>query len=373
MASRSLPWNLVRLGMVLAGLSLGCSEGTPATGARIEVTSEAGLPVPQYLLVDWMQDERVVFAGRRVPENGQLDPAAAPLAVVRIAVDDANEPNRRVIVRGMIENQLVSQGTGSLQVVPGTWQTVAVVLGPPLPQKVDADAGVPQDGPDLEGGAQQPDGGSPGATDAAQADGSADAGSLPADVAPADLAVDLATPPPTDAASDTTTHGIMVLPVVADSYVEQGDSAATKNYGKATVLEVKNQGGADNNRVAYLRFSLAPLAGASAMTATLRLYGRSAGGTTSESVAPVMDETWTEAGINWNNKPALGAKIATAAITATAQYRDWNVTALVKARQAANKDTVDLAVSMDAETAASPDVHNSREAASNPPQLVVTW
>jgi hypothetical protein len=217
-----------------------------------------------------------------------------------------------------------------------------------------------------------------GASDAAVPDGTA---GVP-DAAPVDGAAALDATPDlaardsagADTASDLPLTIVMAVPILADSYVEQGASASAKNYGKAAILEVKTQAGADNTRIAYLRFSLAPLAGGRVATAAvLRLHGRSSVVNTSESVFGVMDDTWTETGITWNNKPALGTKVATASITTAAQYREWNVLALVKARQAAGRDTVDLAVGMDMDTASGPDTHNSREAPNNPPQLVVTY
>jgi hypothetical protein len=144
------------------------------------------------------------------------------------------------------------------------------------------------------------------------------------------------------------------------------------NYGKNNVLEVKTQAGADNNRIAFLRFSLAPVAGTTAISATLRVFGKASAGTNMDSAYGVIDEAWTETGINWNNKPALGAKQATVSIGTTAQYREWNVTAFVKAQQAAGRDNVNFAIGMDNDTSSGPDTFSSREAASNQPQLVIT-
>jgi hypothetical protein len=114
------------------------------------------------------------------------------------------------------------------------------------------------------------------------------------------------------------------------------------------------------------------VAGTTPVTAMLRLYGKASSGTNMVSASAVTDETWTETGINWNNKPALGTKLATLPIGTTAQYREWNVTAFVKTQLAAGRDNVNFAVSMDNDTASSPDTYNSREATSNQPQLVIT-
>jgi hypothetical protein len=144
------------------------------------------------------------------------------------------------------------------------------------------------------------------------------------------------------------------------------------NFGKATPLEVKTQNGADNNRIAFLRFSLTSLAGTTPITATLRLYGKAGSGTNMVSAYGVTDEAWTETAITWNNKPALGMKQSTLPIGTTAQYREWNVTPFVKAQQMAGRDNVNFAISMENDTTSSPDTYNSREAGNNQPQLVIT-
>jgi hypothetical protein len=164
----------------------------------------------------------------------------------------------------------------------------------------------------------------------------------------------------------------VAIPASADSYVEQGGTASSMNFGKATTLEVKNQGGSDNNRVAFVRFPLTAVAGSTPVSANLRLYGKGGGGQNMVSAYAVMDESWTETGITWNNKPTLGAKQSTLSIGTTGQYREWNVTAWVKDRLAAGRDNVNFAVSMDSETANNPDTYNSRENGSNQPQLVIT-
>jgi hypothetical protein len=343
---------------------MGCAEGAPETGARIEIINGDGVPVPKYLLFDWMDDERVLVANRRVPEKGFLDPGATPLAVVRIASGTGGDAQRSITVRGMIEDLRVSEGTASVRIMPGSWRETTVVLTAAEPQ---------------------PDGGAP--PDGAAADAADDAPDAADDADPVDLAADLPTEvgpdPPDGGPPDTQTPdllrdlppdlpptGPVTIAPSADSYVEQGQTSAGMNFGKAAILEVKTQNGADNSRIAYLRFPLAAVNGA-VTNATLRLYGKSSTANTMESAFAVMDDAWTETGINWNNKPALGAKQFTVTVTTTAQYREWNVTAIVKSQQAAGRPTINLAVSMDMDTSAAPDTHNSKEAASNPPQLVV--
>jgi hypothetical protein len=368
-----------RLPVRVAGRTLGallflagCARGTPPTGAEIEVLNGDGVMAPRYLLFDWRDSDSVLVQDRRVPQSGFLDPNAHPLAVVRIAADSVADPQRRIVVRGMVDEQTVSQGEGSVSITAGSWQTATVVLsGAMVPTP---DAGAPPDDGEADGGAvpdDAADGQAP--VDVADSPDAADAGALPADAEPVDGAPDLpGADLPRDLAPDAVT-AVVALPAIADSYAEQGGSGTSgANFGKATILEVKTQGGADNNRIAFLRFSLASLVGTTPMTATLRLYGKGGGGTNMLSAYGVTDETWTETAITWNNKPALGAKQATISTNTTQQYREWNVITFVKAQLAGGRDNVNLAVSMDNDTANGPDTYNSREATSNQPQLVIT-
>jgi hypothetical protein len=107
-------------------------------------------------------------------------------------------------------------------------------------------------------------------------------------------------------------------------------------------------------------------------SAKLRLFGNHTMGTTVDSAFAVSVDSWTETGITFNNKPALGAKQGSATITTTAQYYELDVTPFVASERAAGNGTVSLAVTMDAITANAPDTFNSRQAATNRPQLVVS-
>jgi hypothetical protein len=169
-------------------------------------------------------------------------------------------------------------------------------------------------------------------------------------------------------ASQTT----LTLSPVADAYVRDGSSAST-NFGTATTLVVKNTATVGNNRHSFLKFDATTVTG-SVTAATLRIFGsHSTSGTTLDSAFAVPTNTWTENGITWNNQPALGAKQgASVSVTTTAQYYDFDVTAFVQSQKEAGVNLVSLAVTMDAQENNSPDTFNSREATSDPPQLVVT-
>ncbi|MEA2711447.1 MAG: hypothetical protein QOF78_4048, partial [Phycisphaerales bacterium] len=100
---------------------------------------------------------------------------------------------------------------------------------------------------------------------------------------------------------------------VADALVRDGTSAAS-NFGTAATIDTKLDV-VNNNRESFLKFDLNSTVGY-VTRATLRLVPASVGyasqttvgvGAMFNQIAAVADDTWTETGINWNNKPAAGA------------------------------------------------------------------
>ena len=101
--------------------------------------------------------------------------------------------------------------------------------------------------------------------------------------------------------------GIFSTPT-SDAFVQQG--IPTVNFGDNTTLIVKKD---DNyldghyNREAFLKFDLSNISG-TISSAQLMLFVESvgAGSTTTIGISNVEDDTWTEGGITWNNKPSIG-------------------------------------------------------------------
>jgi hypothetical protein len=147
-----------------------------------------------------------------------------------------------------------------------------------------------------------------------------------------------------------------------------GGTYAAANFGTTADLYVKTAPEADGSytRKAYLKFSVAGMTGV--QNAVVRLYA----GTAAAFSVKVNETTdaWTETAINWNNAPAAGILIETKAITTAGVYYEWNVTSFVQA-QAAGDGIVSLVFS-DAATTNLQIIFNSKEAAANKPQLVVT-
>jgi fibronectin type 3 domain-containing protein len=161
----------------------------------------------------------------------------------------------------------------------------------------------------------------------------------------------------------------------ADSYVRAGIYADT-NFGTDSQLLVKKAGTVDNNRMTYLKFDISTLD--SVNNATLQLYGNIGGPVSGNPVAVavygVADSNWTDAGITWNNKPALDSTALASANIATDNTPRWysfDVTSYIQAAKAAGATTVSLALQMTTHTGDGV-AFNASEAGSNTPQLVVT-
>ena len=165
------------------------------------------------------------------------------------------------------------------------------------------------------------------------------------------------------------------LAASADSWNDQG--APTTNKGTDSVLKVTTKSPNLNTR-AILLFTLPTLpSGCSVTAATLRLYNSSpVSGRTLQALrnaVPSGPPSWTEAGVNWNNAPATTGTAATAATPGAAAYMQWDVTSQVSAMYPAATNNNGITVRDQTENGASIEQQfSSKEAGSNPPQLIVT-
>jgi PKD repeat protein len=142
----------------------------------------------------------------------------------------------------------------------------------------------------------------------------------------------------------------------ADAYVKS--SSENGNYGTSSELRVKNSSSIYQS---YLRFNVNSLAGPWVLSAKLRLYATDGGpdGGALYSVAT----GWTESGITWATAPSIGgAPIATGAATTSGQWREIDVTSVVR-----GTGTYDFGLTGSSSNSA---YYSSRQGA-NPPQLVI--
>ncbi|MET0489027.1 MAG: DNRLRE domain-containing protein, partial [Acidimicrobiales bacterium] len=154
-------------------------------------------------------------------------------------------------------------------------------------------------------------------------------------------------------APDAVAADVVVAPV-ADSRVLQ--ASPTVNTGTASRLDVDNPG-----EQSYLRFNVTGVTG-TVESATLRLFVRN--GSANAPKLFFTDNTWTETGITWNNKPAaIGAAIADVTTATSGTWSEYDLTGDIT-----GNGTYDLVLLPDGSDGIQ---YDSREG-TTPPQLVVT-
>jgi hypothetical protein len=136
------------------------------------------------------------------------------------------------------------------------------------------------------------------------------------------------TPPPPSSSTTTTTTTVpptgttRTISAAADTYVDQ--SLPTRNFGTANTISAD----ATPVRQAFLRFSVTNLPGAVA-SAQLRLHVKDNGDGPSDhggTVHRVTDTAWSERGVNWSSKPALGPELGALGSVARNQWVTIDVT-----------------------------------------------
>ena len=159
----------------------------------------------------------------------------------------------------------------------------------------------------------------------------------------------------------------------ADSYADQDN--ASSNFGTSTIMKVRAQLtvlGIGGNSRALVRFTLPAIPDLCTVTgATLRLFASSSdSGRTLEAVR--VNAAWTEGGVNWNNKPATTGTAVS--VSSGSGYRSWAVTSMVTAMYSGTNNGFLVRDDAESPLLGAPEQRfNTREAASNPPELVITF
>lgn len=165
-------------------------------------------------------------------------------------------------------------------------------------------------------------------------------------------------------AADNAVYTPIVLNPGHDTHVRE--SRPTKSYGNQVALSIRDAG---SDMLTYLKFDVSGLNG-SVHSATLRLYVTNAGpdGGAVYAVDNNYRDTatpWAEAGLTWNNAPAVsGAPLAVAGAATRKQWLEWDVTPAIAgngvysfALRNAHRNTVSF----------------SSAEGSRPPELVIEW
>jgi hypothetical protein len=163
-----------------------------------------------------------------------------------------------------------------------------------------------------------------------------------------------------------------------DATIDQGSPNA--NFGSSTDLKVKapllgalgiNLGG---DRHTLARFTLPSLQLCAVTLAKLRLFATSAASGRNLE-ADRVTQSWAEGTVTWNNAPSATATGAvTIASGSGTGYREWTVTSLVTAMYPPGNNYGFLVSDTSGLSLLAPEqIYSSDEAATNKPQLVVTY
>lgn len=167
----------------------------------------------------------------------------------------------------------------------------------------------------------------------------------------------------------TTNVNKIELDPIADAFVRGGSFSST-NFGNGTSLQIKTSAAMEYSREAYLKFSLTSVSDIT--SAKLRIFGRNVDNATSILISAygIENDAWTEADLNWYNKPASSTPIlSSVGITNERKYYEFEVTEYVKAQALSDKTASFLIKDpVKSNTYLS---FNSKENSLNPPQLVI--
>jgi hypothetical protein len=156
------------------------------------------------------------------------------------------------------------------------------------------------------------------------------------------------------------------LTPLADAHVKSGTPSS--NFGTNSSLEVLTS--SSDTRVVFFRFDLSstPVITSARLRMFAALSGNGSVGTTAYSVPAT---NWSETGITWNNRPALGSALGSTNVSGRTQaFYEIDVSSFIKSEKLAGRNLICLAFTNPVTSSANIAV-NSREATSNKPQLIL--
>ncbi|GKV73696.1 Ig-like domain-containing protein [Pseudarthrobacter sp. NCCP-2145] len=154
----------------------------------------------------------------------------------------------------------------------------------------------------------------------------------------------------------------VTLTATADSWVAGG--AAATNYGTSTSLSVDNS----PVEVTYLKFDLSAYAGRTVESATLQLRSAGSGSIGKQNIKLVTDDSWTEGGITYNNRPAPGTSIGTLGPTAA----NSNYSVPLTANALTGDLGQQLSLALDSTSTDGLDLNSKEAGSTTAPKLVLT-
>lgn len=141
------------------------------------------------------------------------------------------------------------------------------------------------------------------------------------------------------------------------------EATPSTNHGSANNIQVSNQSG--YKKIIYVQFSVSGIpSGATGISAQLKLRSQTTGTGRSITAHAVSSTSWTESGLTWNNKPALGTSLSTVSSHTSGADSVWAVGGHVTGNGT-------FAIGLDG-TYSGDTTFSSKEGA-NAPVLVVTY
>jgi len=135
---------------------------------------------------------------------------------------------------------------------------------------------------------------------------------------------------------DSSETTVKLFPL-ADSWVNYPNFASS-NYGTDTILNDENANPPEQRQI-YAKFDLSSIPPGSIITAaTLHMYSMSWSSQVNQSTGVyfVSNDSWTETGLRWNNKPAIGSLIDSTPVYYNA-WAVWNVNSSVQSEYSGDK------------------------------------
>lgn len=123
-------------------------------------------------------------------------------------------------------------------------------------------------------------------------------------------------------ASAATVNGTLQKDVMAK------EATPATNHGAATNLQVSNQSG--YRKIIFLQFNVTGIpSGSTGISAQLRLRSQTTASSRPITAKAVASTAWTETGLTWSNKPALGATLGSDSSHTSGQDSTFDVSAHV--------------------------------------------
>ena len=121
----------------------------------------------------------------------------------------------------------------------------------------------------------------------------------------------------------------------ADGWVDS--TAPTSNFATDSYPKLQSWNG-NKWRYLIMKFDLTGISGSTITSAKLRMYKwQTSTAAFNVDVTAIADDSWTETGVTWNNRPTKGASVGQISVPTSTGYKEWTITSYVNTEFAGNK------------------------------------